>query len=557
MRAEAARAAARLLPIKPGEQFWRTAREKAKNSAEGIESGEPMENAIQMDKIVKVYPNGVVANNEVNFSVAKGEIHALVGENGAGKTTLMKILFGIEQPTSGSICVNGKQEKITSVAQALEVGLGMVQQHFMLVPSMTVAENIVLGAEPLHAGFLDLGKAVQLTQNLCEKYSFTIDPNAKIDDLPVGDKQKVEILKVLFRKAQVLILDEPTAVLTPQETEELFNQLQILKQQGHTIVFISHKLKEVQTLCDRVTIMRKAQTVGTYSLADISIDQISEYMMGQEVSLALDKAPAVPKEVKLSVRGVSYISEENKTMVDHVSFSLREGEILGVVGVEGNGQKELVDMITGFKTPLDGQILVNGQDIAKKDIGGIRDLSLAYIPQERMETGAALDCSLTENLSSVVYRQKEYQKGPLLRWKKLAALTREKIEEYRVKTSSEKTAIRMLSGGNIQKVVVAREFLGNPKVIIADQPTRGIDVGAASLIHHKLVELRDAGAAVLLISSDLAEVMSLSDSVVVMYNGKISAYFADASTLQESELGCYMLGVKTQEQQEIGRCLHG
>ena len=310
-----------------------------------------LENAVEMQGIVKVYPNGVVANEGVDFCIAKGEIHALVGENGAGKTTLMKILFGIEQPTSGTIRVHGQPVRIQSVAQALQLGLGMVQQHFMLVPSMTVAENILLGAEPVRGVLLDRREAQMVTRELAEKYSFDIDVNTRIEDLPVGDRQKVEILKVLYRKAQVIILDEPTAVLTPQETDELFRQLIILKEHGHTIVFISHKLREIQQICDRVTIMRKGTTVGTYSLRDITTEKISEYMMGREVHLEVDKAPAKPGAVRLRVSDLSYVNEENKKMLDNVSFALRSGEILGVVGVEGNGQKELVDIISGLTRP--------------------------------------------------------------------------------------------------------------------------------------------------------------------------------------------------------------
>lgn len=515
-----------------------------------------LEAIVEMRKILKIYANGVVANNGVDFSVAKGEIHALVGENGAGKTTLMKMLFGIEQPTGGTIRIGGREVQIHSVAEALQLGLGMVQQHFMLVPSMTVAENIVLGAEPVRGVLLDKEKAVGITEELCKKYSFNINVRARVDDLPVGDKQKVEILKVLFRQAGVLILDEPTAVLTPQETEELFRQLVILKEQGHTIVFISHKLREVQALCDRVTIMRKAQTVGVYRLADISIDQISEYMMGQEVVLDVNKTPAKPGGICLAVDNLTYYSEENKRMVDDVSFAVRSGEILGVVGVEGNGQKELVDMITGFREPADGSIQIAGVDTAGRSIREIRDLSVGYIPQERMETGIAGNLSITENISSLVYRQKEYQSGPLLRWKRLAENARRQMGSYTVKADGENTAVRMLSGGNIQKVVVAREFMGAPGLVIADQPTRGVDIGAAHLVHNKLVELRDTGTAVLLFSSDLSEVMSLSDSIVVMFGGRISAYIPDASQVQESELGLYMLGVKAMDKEEIRGCRH-
>ena len=349
---------------------------------------------VKMSNIVKVYPNGVMANEGVDFCVSRGEIHALVGENGAGKTTLMKILFGIEEPTSGAIHVRGKPVKIHSVAQALGMGMGMVQQHFMLVSSMTVAENILLGAEPTRGLLLNREEAVRQTRQLCEKYSFNIDVNARVEDLPVGDKQKVEILKVLYRQAQVIILDEPTAVLTPQETVELFKQLVILKEEGHTIVFISHKLREVRELCDRVTIMRKGRTVGTFLLREITTEEISTHMMGQEIGKEVEKSPGIPGESRLSVRGVSYLNEENREVVSDISFTLRAGEILGLVGVEGNGQKELADMITGSAKCLSGSITLNGVDIAGKTIGHIRSVlhrKVQRIDPARFEDTAFLD----------------------------------------------------------------------------------------------------------------------------------------------------------------------
>ncbi len=515
-----------------------------------------MQTAVEMKNIVKVYANGVVANNNINFSIAEGEIHALVGENGAGKTTLMKMLFGIEQPTEGTIEIFGKPVSIHSVAQALNLGLGMVQQHFMLVPSMTVAENILLGDEPVRGIKLDRAEAERITKDLCDKYSFSIDPSMRVEDLPVGDKQKVEILKVLYRQAKVIILDEPTAVLTPQETDELFRQLIILKEQGHTIVFISHKLKEVEAICDRVTIMRKGTTVGVYNMSDISTKDISELMMGQSVQLELNKNPQKLGQVQLAVDNLTYLNEEKKTVLDRISFDVRAGEILGVVGVEGNGQTELVDIISGALKPLKGHVRLCGEDCTGKSIREIRDRSVAHIPQERMSTGIASDLSITENMSSVIYRDKRFHRGPLLNWKKLKELSRAKIEEYTVKTASEKTPIKMLSGGNIQKVVVAREFLDAPKVILVNQPTRGVDVGAGNLIHNKMLELRDHGSAILLVTSDLTEAMSLSDSIIVMYNGKISGYFPDLNNIHESDLGLYMLGVQTQSEDEIRRCLH-
>lgn len=516
-----------------------------------------MQTAVEMKNIVKVYPNGVMANENVNFSIHEGEIHALVGQNGAGKTTLMKILFGIEQPTKGTIEIFGKKVAINSVAQALSLGLGMVQQHFMLVPSMTVAENVLLGSEPVKGITLDRAEAERITRDLCKKYSFNINVNAAVEDLPVGDKQKVEILKVLYRKAKVIILDEPTSVLTPQETEELFRQLIILKKQGHTIVFISHKLREVEAICDRVTIMRKGVTVGVYKISDISTEKISEYMMGQEMPLELRKNPAKTGEVRLDIENVTYINDENKTVLDQISFDVRSGEILGVVGVEGNGQTELVDVVTGFTKPHSGAVRLCGERIDGKSIRKIRERSMSHIPQERISTGIAENLSVMENLSSVLFWQKRFHRGPFVDWKKLADLSKERIKEFTIQTKSEKMPIKMLSGGNIQKAVAAREFADVPKVIIANQPTRGVDVGARLLIHSKMLKLRDQGSAVLMVTSDLGEALSLSDAIIVMYNGKISGYFPNPREIKESDLGLYMLGVRIQNEEEIGRCRHG
>lgn len=515
-----------------------------------------LKTTVRMSNIVKVYPNGVLANDGVDFEVDEGEIHALVGENGAGKTTLMKILFGIEQPTEGEIEVFGDIVSIHSVAEAMQHGLGMVQQHFMLVPSMTVAENILLGAEPVSRLLLNRRQAVELTKALCRRYRFDIDVNARIEDLPVGDKQKVEILKVLYRQAKVIILDEPTAVLTPQETEELFNQLIVLKEQGHTIVFISHKLREVKAICDRVTIMRKAKTVGVFDMKDMTTEKISSYMMGRDASLRIEKKTAVPGDALMTLSDVTYVNEDDKVVVDGVSFTLRAGEILSIVGVEGNGQKELVDLMTGMRLPRDGDIRLHGNSIAGERISVIRGKSVAYIPQERMSTGIAKESSITENLASIIYRREENRRGLFVNWKKLHTLAKEKISEYTIVADSEKQPVGMLSGGNIQKVVVAREFMGDPRVIIAEQPTRGVDVGAANLIHQKIIELRDKGSGVLLISSDLNEVMRVSDAIAVIYDGKIVAYFPNVNGLCETDLGFYMLGVKTQSVEDIRRCVH-
>ncbi len=516
-----------------------------------------MQEIVRMVDILKVYPNGIVANQKVNFSIVEGEIHALVGENGAGKSTLMKILFGIEQPTEGSIVLNGQEVKFSNPQEAIKHGIGMVHQHFMLVPSLTVAENIVLGDEPKKAGgLLDIQKAIADTAEIAKRYHFDIDPKAKVEDCSVGTKQKIEILKALFHGAKVLILDEPTAVLTPQETSELFKELMLLKDKGHTIVFISHKLNEVKEITDRITIMRAGKDVGTYDTDKVSKEDISNLMVGREIVWDLDKSKAEPRDVAVQVENVTLVNEHKRKLLDDVNFSIRKGEILGVVGVEGNGQRELVDVLTGLQQASLGTITINGENIQRYSIRKIRDLGLSHIPEDRMTLGVAEYASIEENLLSIYFDKPEFLNGPFMKLKQINAWAKEKVVDYRVKTGSEKTPVKMLSGGNIQKVVVAREFSNNPKVIIADQPTRGIDVGAAQFIHKKLIELRDKGCAVLLVSADLTEVMDLSDSLVVFYNGRIVGYFEDASLLSETELGLYMLGLKAQSEAEIRRCVY-
>ena len=515
-----------------------------------------MQEIVRLEKIVKVYPNGVVANKHVDFSINKGEIHALVGENGTGKSTLMKILFGIEQPTEGNIVVKGETIKLSSPMDAIAKGIGMVHQHFMLVPSLTVAENIVLGSEPTKGLFINFEKAVEMTTELIKQYHFDIDPRAKIEDLTVGTKQKVEILKALFRGAQILILDEPTAVLTPQETTELFKELDLLKEKGHTIIFISHKLNEIKEICDRVTIMRKGRNVGVFNVSDVSKQEISNLMVGKELSWDLNQTKAEPKESIVKVKKLKVYDSNQKMRLKDVSFSVRSGEILGIVGVEGNGQLEVVESITGLHKYEGGEVQISGQDISELSIKQIRDIGTSHIPEDRMTLGVAKMATIEENLMSTYLDEDEFKKGIFLNMKKINEWARNKVSEFIVKTDSEKTMVKMLSGGNIQKVVVAREFSNNPKFIVADQPTRGIDIGAAKFIHKKLIELRDKGSAVLLVSADLTEVMDLSDSLMVMYGGEIVAYFEDASQVDEMQLGRYMLGIERQTPEEIGRCVY-
>lgn len=516
-----------------------------------------MPDIITMKQMYKVYPNGIVANDHVDFSIKEGEIHALVGENGAGKTTLMKILFGIEQATSGDITLNGQPVAFQNPQEAIAHGIGMVHQHFMQVDSMTVAENVILGSEPKKNGFmLDRSKAIDETKAIADKYKFKINPTMRLDECSVGTRQKIEILKALFHGAKVLILDEPTAVLTPQETEELFRELKGLKDRGHTIVFISHKLNEVKEISDRVTIMRSAKQVGTYLTSDVSKEDISNLMVGREVMWDLEKPAANPKQPVIQVQDVSVIDENKRYVLDHITFSLRAGEILGVAGVEGNGQRELVDVITGLQTPSGGTITFKGETINKFNVRQIRDMGLSHIPEDRMTMGVASEASIADNLMSIYYDKPEFNKGYLLDQKVVKSWAADRVKEFTVKTRSIESPVRSLSGGNIQKVVVAREFSNQPDVIVADQPTRGIDVGAAQFIHKKLIELRDTNVAVLFVSADLSELLDVSDSLLVMYNGQIVAYFDDVKSLSPTELGRYMLGIDKQENDLIRRSVY-
>ncbi len=502
---------------------------------------------LKMEDIYLIYPNGIVANQNVNFSLKKGEIHALLGENGAGKSSLMKVLFGLEQPQEGKIILKGEEVKITSPSVAIEHSLGMVHQHFKLVPSFTVAENIVLGVEPKKRIFMDMDKAKELSLNIAKENDFHIDVEERIENLPVGIKQKVEKLKALYRGAEIFILDEPTAVLTPQETEELFNQLTLLKEKRHTILFISHKLDEIKAICDRCTILRHGKTMGTYETKDITKEEISRLMVGRDVVLEIDKTKAEPKELVLNVKNLRVKNYLSKEVVKNISFGLRAGEILGIAGVEGNGQSEIVEVITGLNKTYGGDIFIKNKDIKKFSIKNIRDLDLAHIPEDRMTYGVASDMDINSNLIPNIVDDEKYSKRGIINKGAIQEITEHMIEDFLVKCNSGAQKVQMLSGGNIQKVVVAREIYNKPKIIIANQPTRGIDVGAAQFIREKLVELRDGGSGILLVSADLNEVFELCDSIIVMHRGEIAAYFDDISKLTENELGKYMLGIEKQK----------
>lgn len=514
------------------------------------------EEALRLQDITKVYSNGVMANNRVNLSVLKGEIHALSGENGAGKTTLMKILFGEESATDGDIFIRGEKVKITSPTQAIKLGIGLVHQHFMLVPSLTVAENIVLGVEPVKGIRLDTAAAVRKAKEVGEKFNLYVDPNKRVRDLTVGQMQKVEILKALLRGAEILVLDEPTAVLTPQETRELFSELKLLKEKGYTIIFISHKLGEVKELCDRITIIRRGKTVGVYSISEISEEDISRLMVGRDVALTIQKGPCKRGDPVIKIRNLRIIGESGKFAVDNISFSALRGEILGIAGVEGNGQKQLADAITRLGAYHSGTIEVLGEDISRYSVSKIRNRGLCHIPEDRMVLGIAPHLSITENVMADKAGSSEFASGLFLKKQKIAEFGKKMVQRFKILCPDPDVSVNSLSGGNIQKVVLARELSRNPSVIVANQPTRGVDVGATELIHDELIRMRDEGATVLMISSDLNEVLGMSDSLIVMFEGRIVAYFKDAADVKEEELGRYMLGIERHSDEQIQEALH-
>lgn len=511
---------------------------------------------LEARKITKVYPGGVVANHEVQLDIYEGEIHALVGENGAGKSTLMKMLFGMTSPTSGEILIKGEPVAFASSKCAIAKGIGMVHQHFMQVPSMTVAENLILGAEPRKNGLVDRKQAVKITEELSKAYNLTVDAKAQVENISLAMRQKLEILKALYRGAKILILDEPTAVLTPQETQELFEQLKLLREKGHTIIFISHKLNEVKELCNRMTILRDGKTMGTYEISDLSEQEISRLMVGRDVNLNMEKsAPHFGKTV-VSVKDLVYVNQFGKQKVDHVSFSIREGQILGIAGIDGNGQSELVELIVGALKQSSGQIHLKEKDISKLPILKRQEAGISHVSEDRMRYGSAPKLSLEDNAISKIYYTNELKSYGLLSSKKIAAFTEKILKDFKVKYDHNKQSIGELSGGNIQKLIVGREYEYNPELLIINQPTRGVDVGAIEFIRKKILDMRERRKAILLVSADLSEILSLSDSILVMHEGKVVGYIEDAKTATENELGLYMLGVKQDSKEKLGGAYH-
>ena len=495
---------------------------------------------LELRGITKEFP-GIVANDHVDFDLAAGEVHALLGENGAGKSTLMNILYGLYKADAGEIRLRGKPVSFSSAKDAIEVGIGMVHQHFMLIPVMTVAENIVLGNEPKREGvFFDERGAEERVRELSQRFGLIVDPTALVSQITVGQQQRVEILKALYRGAEILILDEPTAVLTPQEATELFEIIQSLRADGKSIIFISHKLNEVLEIADRITVLRRGKKIETVPREGATEELLARAMVGREVLLRVNKPPAKPGDVLLEVEDLHVFDERGIEKVCGVSFSVRAGEIVGIAGVDGNGQTELIDAITGLRRSQSGAVKVAGRECLHATPRDMLDRGVGHIPEDRQRRGLVLEFSIAENIAL-----HDYSKPPDAKWgwlfpAKLVEAARMLIKQFDVRGGGPLTRAGGLSGGNQQKVVVAREIARDPKVLIAAQPTRGLDVGAIEYLHRRLVEERDEGRAILLISLELDEILSLSDRILVLYEGRIAG--EHEGEVSEEQIGLEMLG---------------
>ena len=511
-----------------------------------------MEYVVEMLNIRKEFP-GIVANDDITLQLKKGEIHALLGENGAGKSTLMGILFGMNQPDKGVIKVRGKEVKITNPNVANDLGIGMVHQHFKLVENFTVTQNIVLGCEPkiLFGLGMDLNKAAKRIEELSKQYGLNVDPNAKIENISVGMQQRVEILKMLYRDADVLILDEPTAVLTPQEIDELIKIMKNLINEGKSIIIITHKLKEIKAAADRCTVIRRGRYIGTVDVKTTSEAEMAKMMVGREVSFKVNKKPAKPGEIVLDIKNLSVKNNKKVLGLKDFSIDVRAGEIVGIAGVEGNGQSELIEAITGLRKSESGTINFKNKDINRESIRNRINSGIAHIPEDRHKRGLVLDYTIEENMVLEVYDKKPFSNKGLLNKKEIKKYAEKIIDEFDVRSGEGAESIaRSLSGGNQQKAIIGREIELNPELLIAAQPTRGLDVGSIEYIHKRLVEQRDRGKAVLLVSLELDEILNVSDRIAIINNGELIG-IVNADETNENEVGLMMAGIRGGEKHEV------
>ena len=503
------------------------------------------ENVIEMREITKIFGE-FVANDKINLELRKGEIHALLGENGAGKSTLMNMLAGLLEPTSGEIVVNGKSEKLDSPSKAASLGIGMVHQHFMLVEAFTVAENIILGSEVTNKGVLDLKKANADILELSERYGLAVDPTAKVEDISVGAQQRVEILKTLYRGADILIFDEPTAVLTPAEILELMDIMKTLVKEGKSIILITHKLDEIRAVADRVTVIRRGKSIQTVSIEGATNKDLAEMMVGRSVSFVTEKEEAQPKEVVLQISDLVVNENRGVPAVKELSLDVRAGEIVGIAGIDGNGQSELIQAITGLRKVKSGSIKIKGQEVVGLSSRKITEMNVSHVPEDRHRDGLVLEMMLSENIALQTYYKEPLSKNGALNYNQINSYARKLMEEFDVRAANEIVPASALSGGNQQKAIIAREVDRNPDLLIVSQPTRGLDVGAIEYIHKRLIDERDKGKAVLVVSFELDEILNLSDRIAVIHDGKIQGIVKPSET-NKQELGILMAGGEIKE----------
>jgi simple sugar transport system ATP-binding protein len=501
---------------------------------------------LEMKGITKRFP-GVLANDRVDFDVQAGEVHALLGENGAGKSTLMKILYGMYHPDEGEVCLNGQPVSIASPLDSIELGIGMIHQHFMLVQTLTVAENVALGVPSKRGPLTDLKAVSKRIEELAGIYGLKIDPDAYIWQLSVGQQQRVEIIKALYRGCDLLILDEPTAVLTPQEVDELFSVMRQMISDGHGLIFISHKLHEVVEISNRVTVLRDGRNMGTRPTSETSKEDLANWMVGREIVFAPDHGLVESGEVRMQLEEVSCGSDRGTPGLRQVSLSVHSGEILGIAGVSGNGQRELAEVITGLRKTTDGRILLEGQEVTGLSPDELTERMLSYIPEERMRDGMIKEFTVSENLILREHHKPPFSRNGFLNLRNIAQNADQLIEQFQVKTPSRDTVAKSLSGGNIQKMVLGRELARQPRAIVAAQPTRGLDIGATEYVRGLLLAQRQAGAAILLISEDLDEILALSNRIAVLYEGQIMAIL-DRSQATPEKLGLLMAGVSPEKE---------